>query len=124
MQIYFLIGGKGGVNLDMNLDEELVKYKGFTEKYTQKISANLSNKIDEEIRKRISALGVNVNDKAFIMANFEFIEREGDEFKHLFYKPESRSIFSIQKNPTVIMGYEEDGFVKNEITCIATYKYY
>lgn len=108
----------------MNLDEELKKYKGFVEQHTQKISADLCNQIDEEIKKRITSLGVDINDKAFIMANFEFIEREGDDFKHLFYKAESKFIFSIQKLPTVTMGYGEDGFVKNEVTCIATYKYY
>lgn len=108
----------------MNLDKELLKYKGFTEKYAKKISVSLDNQVEAEISKRINELGVDINDKDYIQHNFEFIECDGDEFKHLFYKPQNKFIFSIQKLPEINIWYDGDDFINNKVTCTATYKYY
>lgn len=79
------------------LKDDLKQYAGFIDTHSRSMSKALSNKIEDEIRKRITALGVDVNDAEYLKHSFEFIERDGDDFKHLFYKPESKFIFSIQK---------------------------
>jgi len=56
--------------------------------------------------------------------DFEFIERDGDEFKHLFYKPLNKFIISIQKQPTIKMGYDGEDFKNNQVTVTCDYKYY
>lgn len=105
---------------------ELEKYEGFNSvvtKQTEDIS-KLSNQIDEEIKKRIAALGIDINNHDYIKNNFEFIERDGDEFKHLFYIPERKFIISIQKAPTIVMRCDAQDFKDNVITVSASYKYY
>lgn len=104
--------------------KELEQYKGFTDEFHANLSENLFNQVEDEIKKRIIALGVDINDHDYIKRNFEFIEKEGDEFKHLFYKPENKFVVSIQKVPTIDFKYDTGDLSNNKITCTASYKYY
>lgn len=103
---------------------DIENYAGFiTEKYNKAIS-DTANQIENEIKKRITDLGIDINNIEFIKNNFEFVEKEGDEFKHLFYKPESKCIISIQKMPTINFCSDIYDLVNNTVSCIMTYKYY
>jgi len=102
------------------------KYEGFNliNEKQQEVITGITNQIEEEIKKRIAALGVDVNDADAIKRGFEFIEREGDNFKHLFYRPMCKFIISIQKVPTINITHTGDDFKNNEVTCTCAYKYY
>lgn len=99
-------------------------YEGFVEDFNSSLRTGVNNKIDDEIKKRITLLGVDVTNTAYIQRNFRFIEKEGDDFKHLFYIPENKFIISIQKVPTIDFTYETEDIANNKVTCTASYKYY
>lgn len=105
---------------------DIEKYEGFNlvKENQQELFNSLTNQIESEIKKRIAALGVDINDTEFIKINFEFIEQEGDEFKHLFYRPEKKFILSIQKVPSVKFAYDGEDYKNNKVTCTCEYKFY
>jgi len=103
--------------------ENYNRFHSLNEKF-QELIKGTDNKIEAEIKKRISALGVGINDIEFIKRNFEFIEKEGDDFKHLFYRAENKFIISIQKVPTISFNYDDEDFLNNQVTCTCEFKYY
>ncbi len=92
---------------------------------TGDVTKTLNSEIDAEIRKRIIALGVDPDNLEYLKCNFYMMDKEGDEFKHLFFIPQDKFVISIQKVPTLEFKYTtNDDLVNNVITITMSYKYY
>jgi hypothetical protein len=99
----------------------LKQYDGFNlieDMYINQVKS-INNQIEAEIKKRVDALGIEFN-----ADQFQFLQKDGDDFKHLVYMPTGKLIISIQKTPSMKFAYDGQDFVNNQVTCICDYKYY
>ncbi len=73
---------------------------------------------DDLIKKALLNNSFALDDLDFLKKNFSFVNIEGDEFKHLYYRhglTDEKRIISIQKQPTI-------NFEGNK--CMMEQKYY